>query len=478
MTAPGVLAQSTGGAHWAWVGARLRPAVGALPSREADRSWLIRRWSTDHGTRWELRYTNTPALSATLLGRVHGRDLDAVTSAAAGLLAVPDTVHAEPFATPEQVRTALQPARPHPAGCYEVRKRLEWAPVVRRDVGRRWCLAVRPLVGDDGAWEPVWAELARLPDPTTIGVLVEPYLVTEPLVGNLRRLAAGYARLGQDDRNPVWNVSRADPFAAEAAPGYADALRRYPGHAYLARVSVQSEGPLDPGFAELVATAAGGAACQVSPGELDAAWRNLAALNRDWLADTYRQGGPAGQLNPTEQVLCELVDATEATAAFRFPYEPAGRSLFTRPAGTSGGRRRTIFVSHVGEDVEHIQKLAAALAERGFDPWLDRAELTGGVRWKSKLAEAIQQADYFLACFSPNVAKAESYMNVELIAAANRLRRMPRDRIWFIPVLLAPCTLPDLPIGPDETVADLQCVDFSIGWEPALRQLLRALNAA
>jgi TIR domain len=163
---------------------------------------------------------------------------------------------------------------------------------------------------------------------------------------------------------------------------------------------------------------------------------------------------------------------------FRFPYETAGRPpRFARPAARTDRRRRSVFLSHVGADFDQITLLAAALTEHGFDPWIDRSELTGGQRWKSQLDKAIRGVDYFLACFSPNVAKAESYMNEELIIAIDRFRLMPRDRVWFIPAKLSPCTVPDLPIGPGETVADLQCVDFSAGWDAAMERLLRALNA-
>jgi len=63
-------------------------------------------------------------------------------------------------------------------------------------------------------------------------------------------------------------------------------------------------------------------------------------------------------------------------------------------------------------------------------------------------------------------------MNEELIIAVERLRQMPRDRRWFIPVLLEPTTIPDYPIGPTETLADLQHIDLSTDWEAGIRRLI------
>jgi len=40
------------------------------------------------------------------------------------------------------------------------------------------------------------------------------------------------------------------------------------------------------------------------------------------------------------------------------------------------------------------------------------------------------------------------------------------------------CPLPDLPIGPDETIADaLQYADFGADWNTALRQVLAVLGS-
>jgi hypothetical protein len=69
-------------------------------------------------------------------------------------------------------------------------------------------------------------------------------------------------------------------------------------------------------------------------------------------------------------------------------------------------------------------------------------------------------------------------MNEQLNIAVEQLRQMPRNRQWFMPVMLEKCDLPDHPIGPGETIADsLQFIDFSADWDEAFRRLVSALGS-
>jgi TIR domain-containing protein len=144
-------------------------------------------------------------------------------------------------------------------------------------------------------------------------------------------------------------------------------------------------------------------------------------------------------------------------------------------APAPNGKR--VFVSYVREDLAIVNRLVAALRNAGYEVWIDHTELLPGMRWKSAIRDAIAAGDYFLACFSPRYWKSETFMNEELTIAVERLRLMPRDRTWFIPVMLATCVLPDHPIGPGETIADsLQFVDLSTDWPGGLRRIIAALG--
>ncbi|HKN56389.1 MAG TPA: toll/interleukin-1 receptor domain-containing protein, partial [Amycolatopsis sp.] len=411
------------------------------------------------------------------------------------LAAAPRHVVAEPILDADVVRALLRPPGPAPHGGFEVRKNLRWAWRDPRETGRRIGFTVAPLTAGATTWEAIWHGLAQQAAATTIAVYLEPYFLPEQFTQHLDRLAAAYAGLADGRRgNPIWNVgSPPDPFAKATADRYTEAARRYSGRCFRLRISVFSNASVDPGFVELVAGAAGGVACPISPAETDAAWRNLATLDRGWLDDTYRQGAPANELVDVARILAETVDADEAVAAFRLPYElPGHLPLFTSTGRLDevvlGGHeeafttmeptdRKRVFVSYVREDAADVDRLVLALRKAGYDTWLDRNRLEPGMRWKSAIRDAIRRGDSFLACFSPRYWKSRTYMNEELIVAAEQLRLMPRNRSWFIPVVLEKCELPDHPIGPGETIADsLQYIDFSRDWDDALSRLIAALG--
>lgn len=146
---------------------------------------------------------------------------------------------------------------------------------------------------------------------------------------------------------------------------------------------------------------------------------------------------------------------------------------------TSNGGGIRIFISYVREDTVLVAPLVSALTDHGFDPWWDQGRNLTGQIWKSTIRRVIQSCDYFIACFSPRcTTKLQSFMNEELITAVERRRLMPRDSRWLIPVILAPCDIPNHFIGAGETMAsDLHYLDFSADWDDALRQLVEVLRA-
>jgi hypothetical protein len=461
----GVVVESTATGHWAWVGLRLLPT--STDTSAAERAWLASLWTTDHGTRWEIRYRNGPPLSCLLLGRVHGRDPVKVRAAAVALRDRLATApgHRQPI-TDDEVRACLAPMGP----TFELRKRLDWAPAGRRDTDRRVCFAMAPLVAG-GSWDAVLQSLARLPSPTTVGVYLEPCQPTAEFAGRLRRLATEYRTLATHGRSsPMWpTASPPEPFAVTALPGYDDAVRRYANRCYRLRISVA--GSVEPGLAALLGAATGTVACRVAPHDVAGAWRNLATMDRQWLDETYRQGAPPGELDDTERILCDLVDEAEAGTAFRLPSNPP---LFQPPSKPTGKR---VFLSYVKEDLDLVERLVRDLGNAGYDVWMDRDRLLPGRRWRSDIKQAIAEADFFVACFSPSYWKDETFMNEELIVAIERFRLMPRNRTWFIPAMLAECALPDHVFGPNETLVDnMQYADFGKDWDEALRRVIAVLE--
>ncbi|WP_394618602.1 hypothetical protein JNUCC0626_05740 [Lentzea sp. JNUCC 0626] len=350
MTAPGVLLETTPAMSWAWVGVRVRPEQrmgwhGRYPDVDEsqhltrtvthEHAWLTSLWTTDHQARWELRFRSEPKnlLSCTLLGRVQDRDPHRAVEAALWLRErlgkAPEHVQTVPLLDAEEVKGWLVPGALDGHSTFEVRKRLSWTNSTRTETNRAYCFAVHPLrPPEDRSWEPLWRKLSRTPHQTVLSVYLEPYRPSPALANELRLLADEYRYLAQARTTSTpWTVTRPGVGLAEhAAPLYARAADLYTSRpCFRTRISVASQGPGLSDLPELAAAVTGGGvACPLAPGDLDTGWRNLAALNRDWLELTYGQGAPVQAMRHSERILCDLSDVDEAATAFRLPYVVAG----------------------------------------------------------------------------------------------------------------------------------------------------------
>jgi len=149
-----------------------------------------------------------------------------------------------------------------------------------------------------------------------------------------------------------------------------------------------------------------------------------------------------------------------------------GSRAYTLPSPLSH-----VFVSYVREDSADVDRLVRELAGYGVDVWLDRNEIEPGRNWRDAIRHAVQEGAFFLACFSAAFASRDKgYMNEELALAIEEIRQRPRDRIWFIPVLLTESRVPDWPIRPGETLRDLQWVDLFHDWEVGVRQIATVVS--
>ena len=151
---------------------------------------------------------------------------------------------------------------------------------------------------------------------------------------------------------------------------------------------------------------------------------------------------------------------------------------FERPEAVQGEvAKRHVFISHVREDASAVRRLAAELGAGGVETWLARDQLPPGAWWEAAIRESIEGGMFFIACFSERSAVRErSYMNEELVIAIEELRKRPRDRAWFIPVLLSPGSLPKLDIGAGKTLHSIQYVELYGDWEQGVGRLLAAIN--
>jgi TIR domain len=119
-----------------------------------------------------------------------------------------------------------------------------------------------------------------------------------------------------------------------------------------------------------------------------------------------------------------------------------------------------VFLSHVREDAQTVERLATGLGARGIETWIDRHKINPGQRWEKAIEDAIRSGAFFVACFSQAyAAKSSSYMNEELHLATREVRRKPLNRSWFLPIRLDDCAIPDWPIGPELSIRSFQWLD-------------------
>lgn len=138
---------------------------------------------------------------------------------------------------------------------------------------------------------------------------------------------------------------------------------------------------------------------------------------------------------------------------------------------------RHVFIAYCRENMDAVDRLCENLISRGIKVWLDQNALEPGMQWKPAIQQAIQHGDFFIACFSTEVnARNQTYMSEELKVAIEELHRRPVDRVWFIPVKLNECEIPDIDIGGGETLRDLQYVDLHKNWDVGIQRLLDTIS--
>ena len=138
---------------------------------------------------------------------------------------------------------------------------------------------------------------------------------------------------------------------------------------------------------------------------------------------------------------------------------------------------RHVFISYCHENKTIVDRLCQALASQDIHIWLDRDNIGPGAPWKQAIQQAIQHGDFFIACFSKEVnARHQTYMSEELKVAIEELHRRPVDKVWFIPVKLNECEIPDIDIGGGETLRALQYVDLHENWESGIQRLLNTIS--
>ena len=132
--------------------------------------------------------------------------------------------------------------------------------------------------------------------------------------------------------------------------------------------------------------------------------------------------------------------------------------------------RTRVFIAYAVEDALTADRLYAALEARGYDPWLDRRKLLPGQNWPQRIEEAIEGADFFVACFSRNSVGKRGGFQTEIRFALQCASRIPLDDVFLIPVRLDACRVPA------RITRETQYLDLWPDWNAGLEHLVKTLG--
>jgi len=121
------------------------------------------------------------------------------------------------------------------------------------------------------------------------------------------------------------------------------------------------------------------------------------------------------------------------------------------------------FLSYSREDAEFALKLAQDLRSAQANVWIDKLDITAGMRWDQAIETAMETCVRFMVVLSPDAVDSDNVMD-ELAFALE-------ERKTIIPVLYRPCKIPF-------RLRRIQYVDFTGDYGASLDSLIAVLNTA
>jgi len=117
-------------------------------------------------------------------------------------------------------------------------------------------------------------------------------------------------------------------------------------------------------------------------------------------------------------------------------------------------KSKSIFLSYAREDENKASKVYDVLNNRGHKPWMDKRELVAGQDWKLEIRKAIERSQYFVALLSKKSVGKRGFVQKEIHFALEVLGEIPIGQIYFIPVRLEQCEVP-------QAIRDLHWIDLT-----------------
>ena len=125
-----------------------------------------------------------------------------------------------------------------------------------------------------------------------------------------------------------------------------------------------------------------------------------------------------------------------------------------------------VFIAYGKEDIAAAAQIYDALEAAGFGPWLDNRKLLPGQNWPRAIESAIEDSDFFIACFSTHSVRKKGGFQAEIRYALDCARRVPLDEIFLVPVRLNECAVPR------SIQTELQYLDLFPDWQRGIHKLI------
>jgi len=132
--------------------------------------------------------------------------------------------------------------------------------------------------------------------------------------------------------------------------------------------------------------------------------------------------------------------------------------------------RPKVFLAYVKEDQDLVERLYDQFEAEGFSPWMDLRKLVPGQNWPRAIDAAIENSDFFLACFSSRSVNKRGGFQVEIRYAFDCARRLPLDELFLVPVRLDDCRIPR------RIQRDIHYIDLFPDWDAGIKRLIAALK--
>ena len=147
-------------------------------------------------------------------------------------------------------------------------------------------------------------------------------------------------------------------------------------------------------------------------------------------------------------------------------FQPVGKNGYELVAC----RKPRVFLAYVQEDGKEVGHLYQAFRAQGFDAWLDRKKLLPGQNWPRSIEDAIENSDFFVACFSQLSVRKKGGFQAEIRYALDCAKRVPLDETFLIPVRLNECRVPA------RIRCEIQYIDLFPDWDKGIKKIITVME--